>query len=90
MMDAHRGQSNRCVELGNQLINNEHFAASEILKNVTKLQDLWSSVEEEWNGRKELLEQGLQLQVCCEQIRVLARREKKFGNLMKLGNLVSL
>jgi hypothetical protein len=77
MMDAHRGQSNRCVELGNQLINNEHFAASEILKNVTKLQDLWSSVEEEWNGRKELLEQGLQLQVCCEQIRVLARREKK-------------
>ena len=63
MMDAHQGQSTRCVELGNQLINNEHFAASEIQKNVTKLQNVWSSVEEEWNRRKKLLEQGLQLQV---------------------------
>ena len=65
MIDAHKGQLNRGVELGNQLVNNEHFAAEQILKNVTKLQDLWSSVEEEWARRKELLEQGFQLQVCC-------------------------
>ena len=64
IMDAHHGQSNRCVELGKQLINNEHFAASEIRKNITKLQDLWSGVEEEWSGRKDELEQGLELQVC--------------------------
>lgn len=66
MMDAHQGQSSRCVELGNQLINNEHFAASEIQKNVSKLENLWSSVEEEWNRRKQLLEQGLGLQVCLK------------------------
>ena len=67
IMDAHQGQSNRCVELGNQLIHNEHFAASEIRKNVTKLEDLWSCVEQEWSGKKELLEQGLELQVCTEK-----------------------
>ena len=77
-MDAHQGQSNRCVELGNQLINNEHFAASEILKNVTKLHDLWSSVEEEWSGRKELLEQGLKLQVCSEKLLCLGEGGMSF------------
>ena len=63
MMDAHRGQLNRCMDLGNQLITNEHFGASEILKNITKLEDLWTSVEDEWLRRKDLLEQELQRQV---------------------------
>lgn len=77
-MEAHEGQLNRCVELGNQLSNNEHFAASEILMNVAKLQDLWSTAFDEWNGRKDLLQKGLQLQVCLCEILVQFKIHRHF------------
>ena len=63
MVEAHQSQFERCVEFGNQLVSNDHFATTEILGNIDELQKMWSNIEQEWDDRKTALTECLKIQV---------------------------
>lgn len=73
MVEAHHDQMNRCVEFGDQLVDNEHFAAKEIQNNVAELQELWLNVEKVCSQRKEQITQCYELQVHYMEYSLLSR-----------------